>query len=56
MNFTVLRCDLLDVGFNDDLLMALYGILMMMPQTEQFHVLQRRLQCVPFALRESLKK
>lgn len=26
---------------------ALYGILMLLPQTETFHLLKHRLQCIP---------
>ncbi|CAG7732052.1 unnamed protein product [Allacma fusca] len=45
--FTYLRLDLLDGQHNTELVHALYGLLMLLPQSEGFHVLQRRLNCVP---------
>ncbi|XP_021943778.1 protein VAC14 homolog isoform X3 [Folsomia candida] len=45
--FTYLRLDLLDGHHNTELVQALYGLLMLLPQSEGFHVLQRRLNCVP---------
>lgn len=42
-----LRLDLLDGHHNTELVQALYGLLMLLPQSEGFHVLQRRLNCVP---------
>nr|CAD7569786.1 unnamed protein product [Timema californicum] len=45
--FTYLRLELLEVPHNQHLVQALYGLLMLLPQTEAFHTLRRRLDCVP---------
>nr|CAD7458945.1 unnamed protein product [Timema tahoe] len=42
-----LRLELLEVPHNQHLVQALYGLLMLLPQTEAFHTLRRRLDCVP---------
>lgn len=47
--FTFLRLQLLDPKHNFYLIRALYGILMLLPQTDAFFTLQRRLECVPTA-------
>jgi len=47
--FTFLRLQLLDPNHNFYLIRALYGILMLLPQTDAFFTLQRRLECVPTA-------
>ncbi|XP_063168787.1 protein VAC14 homolog isoform X2 [Candoia aspera] len=45
--FTYLRLQLLDVKNNPYLLKALYGLLMLLPQSNAFQLLSHRLQCVP---------
>ncbi|XP_039209473.1 protein VAC14 homolog [Crotalus tigris] len=45
--FTYLRLQLLDVKSNPYLLKALYGLLMLLPQSNAFQLLSHRLQCVP---------
>jgi vacuole morphology and inheritance protein 14 len=45
--FTYLRLDLLDSNKNHYLVRALYGLLMLLPQTEAFITLKNRLDCVP---------
>lgn len=45
--FTYLRLELLEVPHNQYLVYALYGLLMILPQSEAFHVLQHRLECIP---------
>jgi vacuole morphology and inheritance protein 14 len=45
--FTYLRLDLLDYHKNHFLVRALYGLLMLLPQSEAFLTLKRRLDCVP---------
>ncbi|XP_067003163.1 protein VAC14 homolog [Anabrus simplex] len=45
--FTYLRLELLDVPQSQPLIQALYGLLMLLPQTEAFHTLRQRLDCVP---------
>ncbi|XP_032086655.1 protein VAC14 homolog isoform X2 [Thamnophis elegans] len=45
--FTYLRLQLLDVKSNPFLLKALYGLLMLLPQSNAFQLLSHRLQCVP---------
>lgn len=45
--FTYLRLQLLDVENNPFLIKALYGILMLLPQSSAFQLLSHRLQCVP---------
>nr|XP_016853133.1 PREDICTED: protein VAC14 homolog [Anolis carolinensis] len=45
--FTYLRLQLLDVKSNPFLIRALYGLLMLLPQSSAFQLLSHRLQCVP---------
>ncbi|CAG2104203.1 unnamed protein product [Medioppia subpectinata] len=45
--FAYLRLELLDVENNCDLIKSLYGLLMILPQSEAFHLLRKRLQCLP---------
>ena len=45
--FTYLRLDLLDYNKNHYLVRALYGLLMLLPQSEAFITLKNRLDCVP---------
>lgn len=45
--FTYLRLQLLDVENNPHLIKALYGLLMLLPQSQAFQLLSHRLQCVP---------
>ncbi|KAJ7426382.1 Protein VAC14 like protein [Willisornis vidua] len=45
--FTYLRLQLLDVKNNPYLIKALYGLLMLLPQSSAFELLSHRLQCVP---------
>ncbi|XP_006005344.1 protein VAC14 homolog [Latimeria chalumnae] len=45
--FTYLRLQLLDVENNPYLIKALYGLLMLLPQSNAFQLLSHRLQCVP---------
>ncbi len=46
--FLDLRLALLDVENNQTLIRALCGLLMLLPgKTEAFHILRRRLECVP---------
>jgi vacuole morphology and inheritance protein 14 len=47
--FAFLRLHLLDSTNNIELIRCLYGLLMLMPQTESFHLLSQRLKCVPLA-------
>jgi vacuole morphology and inheritance protein 14 len=42
-----LRLDLLDVERNQYLVRALYGLLMILPQSDAFLMLKQRLDCVP---------
>lgn len=42
-----LRLQLLDVKSNPYLIKALYGLLMLLPQSSAFQLLSHRLQCVP---------
>ena len=44
-----LRLQLLDVEHNHHLVKSLYGLLMLLPQSDAFRTLQRRLHCVPSA-------
>ncbi|ESO12024.1 hypothetical protein HELRODRAFT_63672, partial [Helobdella robusta] len=44
--FSYLRLQLLD-NKNDYLIKSLYGLLMLLPQSDAFYVLQHRLQCLP---------
>ncbi|XP_063801930.1 protein VAC14 homolog isoform X2 [Pseudophryne corroboree] len=45
--FTYLRLQLLDVEKHPYLIRALYGLLMLLPQSSAFQLLSHRLQCVP---------
>ncbi|KAF5274813.1 hypothetical protein FQR65_LT00396 [Abscondita terminalis] len=45
--FAYLRLELLEVPCDQDLVRALYGLLMLLPQTEAFHTLRSRLACIP---------
>ncbi|XKL59384.1 hypothetical protein PGB90_000400 [Kerria lacca] len=45
--FTYLRLELLEVPHNQHLVYSLYGLLMILPQSEAFHVLRHRLDCIP---------
>ncbi|XP_062465270.1 protein VAC14 homolog isoform X3 [Pezoporus occidentalis] len=45
--FTYLRLQMLDVKKNPYLIKALYGLLMLLPQSSAFQLLSHRLQCVP---------
>uniref|UniRef100_A0A671PRK8 Protein VAC14 homolog n=1 Tax=Sinocyclocheilus anshuiensis TaxID=1608454 RepID=A0A671PRK8_9TELE len=45
--FTYLRLQLLDVEHNPYLIKALYGLLMLLPQSQAFKLLSHRLSCVP---------
>ncbi|KAG8179485.1 hypothetical protein JTE90_027197 [Oedothorax gibbosus] len=45
--FTYLRLQLLDAQENPYLVKSLYGLLMLLPQSEAFHTLRKRLACVP---------
>uniref|UniRef100_A0A914W468 Protein VAC14 homolog n=1 Tax=Plectus sambesii TaxID=2011161 RepID=A0A914W468_9BILA len=45
--FAYLRLHLLDSQHQNHLAAVLYGFLMLLPQTEAFHTLHRRLQCLP---------
>ncbi|XP_077474245.1 protein VAC14 homolog [Stigmatopora argus] len=45
--FTYLRLQLLDVESNPYLIKALYGLLMLLPQSQAFQLLSNRLRCVP---------
>lgn len=44
---TDLRLQLLDVQHNQDLIRSLYGLLMLLPQSEAFKLLRFRLDCIP---------
>lgn len=44
---TDLRLQLLDVKNHPYLIKALYGLLMLLPQSSAFQLLSHRLQCVP---------
>ncbi|KAK2189817.1 hypothetical protein NP493_96g09005 [Ridgeia piscesae] len=45
--FTYLRLQLLDPEHSEYLLRSLYSILMLLPQSDAFHTLQHRLDCIP---------
>uniref|UniRef100_A0A8D8WR57 Protein VAC14 homolog n=1 Tax=Cacopsylla melanoneura TaxID=428564 RepID=A0A8D8WR57_9HEMI len=45
--FTYLRLELLDVSQNQHLVQAMFGILMLLPQSEAFRTLRSRLKCIP---------
>lgn len=47
MIFPDLRLELLEVPCDKYLVRALYGLLMLLPQTEAFSVLKNRLSCIP---------
>lgn len=42
-----LRLQLLEPEYNSSLVKAMYGLLMMLPQSEAFHTLRHRLACIP---------
>ncbi|XP_050497595.1 protein VAC14 homolog isoform X1 [Diabrotica virgifera virgifera] len=45
--FAYLRLELLEVPCNQNLVRALYGLLMLLPQTDAFTTLRTRLSCIP---------
>ncbi|CAH0550575.1 unnamed protein product [Brassicogethes aeneus] len=45
--FAYLRLELLEVPCDKNLVRALYGLLMLLPQTEAFNTLKIRLSCIP---------
>lgn len=45
--FLDLRLQLLQTPENHYLIRAMYGLLMLLPQSEAFHVLRHRLDCIP---------
>jgi vacuole morphology and inheritance protein 14 len=45
--FAYLRLDLLQVPCDKNLIRALYGLLMLLPQTDAFQTLKSRLSCIP---------
>ena len=45
--FTVLRIELLDSEKNGDLILALYGLMNLMPQTTAFRTMNERLKTLP---------
>lgn len=45
--FAYLRLELLEVPCDQSLVRMLYGLLMLLPQTEAFHTLKMRLSCIP---------
>lgn len=47
LSFPDLRLQLLDVENNPYLIKALYGLLMLLPQSQAFQLLSHRLRCVP---------
>ncbi|PVD20795.1 hypothetical protein C0Q70_18956 [Pomacea canaliculata] len=53
--FAYLRLQLLDAENNPDLIKSLYGLLMLLPQSEAFKLLRYRLECIPhFTLSSSM--
>jgi len=42
--------ELLEEPVNQYLIKALYGLLMIMPQSDAFHLLRHRLKCVPHSI------
>lgn len=48
--FAFLRLHLLESHRNVELVKAMYGLLMLLPQGSSFHLLRKRLQCVPSAI------
>ncbi|XP_014246232.1 protein VAC14 homolog isoform X2 [Cimex lectularius] len=45
--FNYLRLELLKIPHNYYLIRSMYGLLMILPQSETFHILRHRLECVP---------
>uniref|UniRef100_A0A069DWW3 Protein VAC14 homolog n=2 Tax=Triatominae TaxID=70999 RepID=A0A069DWW3_9HEMI len=45
--FIYLRLELVQVPYNFYLIQAMYGLLMLLPQSEAFHLLRHRLECIP---------
>ncbi|XP_044752060.1 protein VAC14 homolog isoform X3 [Coccinella septempunctata] len=45
--FAFLRLELLEVPCDQNLVRALYGLLMLLPQSDAFHTLKARLDCIP---------
>lgn len=45
--FTYLRLHLLEPQRHASLIKALYGLLMLLPQSSAFHTLKNRLECIP---------
>uniref|UniRef100_A0A0A9X6L4 Protein VAC14 homolog n=1 Tax=Lygus hesperus TaxID=30085 RepID=A0A0A9X6L4_LYGHE len=45
--FIYLRLELLQVPHNYYLIRSMYGLLMLLPQSETFHLLRHRLECIP---------
>ncbi|XP_044735191.1 protein VAC14 homolog isoform X2 [Chrysoperla carnea] len=45
--FAFLRLELLEVPCNPYLVRSLYGLLMLLPQSDAFHTLRQRLACIP---------
>ncbi|XP_045470511.1 protein VAC14 homolog isoform X2 [Harmonia axyridis] len=45
--FAFLRLELLEVPCDPNLIKALYGLLMLLPQSEAFYTLKSRLDCIP---------
>ncbi|KAK9497098.1 hypothetical protein O3M35_004475 [Rhynocoris fuscipes] len=45
--FIYLRLELVQVPYNFFLIQAMYGLLMLLPQSEAFHMLRHRLECIP---------
>ncbi|BES90701.1 DUF3434 [Nesidiocoris tenuis] len=45
--FTYLRLELLQVPHNYFLIRSMYGLLMLLPQSDTFHLLRHRLECIP---------
>lgn len=44
---SVLRLELLEVPCDQNLIKDLYGLLMLLPQSDAFHILKARLDCIP---------
>lgn len=47
--FAFMRLHMLESQQNADLVKAMYGVLMLLPQGSSFHLLRKRLQCIPVA-------
>ncbi|GFN83392.1 vac14-like protein [Plakobranchus ocellatus] len=45
--FAYLRLQLLEANDNPELIKSLYGLLMILPQSEAFKLLRYRLECIP---------